>query len=144
MNCLWVLILLFCCGNQNRGWSGCGSSCWREDDSGCGCMRNDSREGRNREERRDSDCGCEREVRRERREERREREMDEGCGCERETRRERREERREMDGDCGCDDRRNQRSTSRYDSSMRSQENPDVVPGMGRSVTNGYASYQNS
>lgn len=62
MNCLILLVLLFCCGNNNGRNCGCESNKERESD--CGCGNRNSRE-------RENDCGCGNN---------REREGDRGCG----------------------------------------------------------------
>lgn len=79
-SCIWILLLLFCCGGNNS--CRCGNSCV----SG-GCRRS-SREGRGRErnDRRERDCdegrGRERNDRRERDcDEGRNRDRNDGCGC---------------------------------------------------------------
>ena len=76
MNCIWLLILLFCCGNNNGRMNGCISDCardavdWRNRSGSCN--NNDSR-----------NCTCEREGVVER-----ERSCEQGCSRERERERE--------------------------------------------------------
>ena len=84
MNCLLLLIILYCClGGQNNG------SCrnWLQT-GGCGCARGTVEERRNF----DTDCGCARGNVKERRR------SDTDCGCARGNV----EERRHSDTDCGC------------------------------------------
>ncbi len=57
MNCLWLILLLFCCGGN--------SDCERVGNQSCGCTRRRDR---------DDDCGCTRS-----------RERDDDCGCSRRT-----------------------------------------------------------
>ena len=93
MNCLFWLVLLFCCGNNGRGQSGCGNSCHKHDDC--------EYAGRNYR----SNDNCDRSDRK-------------------------------------CEGNMRSGSMSCYDDSRRSYENADTVPGMNRSVMNGYAAYQ--
>ena len=111
MNCLFILVLLGCCGHRsNWGWNR-----ERNDSCGCGCSerreRSDSCERRER-----NDCrGCsERNERNDGCGERRER--DDSCGCERRERND------------GCD--RADSRMMRYDEGMRSYGRMDTVPEM--------------
>ena len=113
MNCLFLLVLLSCCGNCSAGRFGLGSSCPVQGSDECGCMRE------RREERRG-----EREDRRDNRREERET----GC-CER--------------VECSCErGERGREQEMRSGSNNRRGEFADSVPGMNRSVMNGYAAYQ--
>lgn len=91
MNCLILLALLLCCGN-NCGRSCCGNQ--REDENSCGC-------GNRREQ--ENNCGCGNgRGRKDSREE------NEGCGCRQDNRPEPRLEPRSFtsfsgQGTCGCE-----------------------------------------
>lgn len=93
MNCLWLILILACCGGQS--W-GCDN---RDDRNGCGCGVSNSRRGNRRS---DNDCGC------------RGREDDRDRDCDRD---------RDRDRDCGCDDGPRRRSVSSMPSFGRSGDN---------------------
>ena len=61
MNCIWIIVLLFCVGNQGRGTSECGCQIEPRDNCnrGCSCgRRTEDRENCDREvSRRDRDDG---------------------------------------------------------------------------------------
>ena len=128
MNCLFILVLLGCCGHT-RSWGqnnrcrcmegrerndscGCTKTCERND--GCGCM--DSHE-------KNDGCGCTETCGR-----------SDGCGCI-----EPREKNndygwgRERSADCGCSEHFDS-GTMRYDAGMRSYARMDTVPDMKNSV----------
>ena len=94
MNCLFLVLLLLCCGNNGAGFAdgNCGGN------SGCG------RREQRRQDRRDSDCGC---GRRDGNGGRCERPEEDGCGCRNDFRPEPRFEQRpfmfNQNSDCGCD-----------------------------------------
>lgn len=96
MNCLFLVLLLLCCGNN-----GCALS-----DEGCGCGRSGGgcRENNRDRNRRDSDCGCGRQNGNSGRCERPE---EDSCGCRNDFRSEPRFEQRpfmfNQNSDCGCD-----------------------------------------
>ncbi len=99
MNCLWIILLLFGCGNncgRNCGCS-CGNTRGRNDSRSCndGC---DNDCGCDNDWRRDSDCGCDND-----------RGRDNDCGCDNDGVR---RVRRDSDYD--------------YDSSVRSSRYPNI------------------
>lgn len=86
MNCLFLVLLLLCCGND--GSNGCG--CFGGLNCGNGCGRDHDRDrdrgrDRNRDRDRNDGCGCDRD-------------RDRNDGCDRDRDRDR------NDG-CGCDNR---------------------------------------
>lgn len=132
MNCLFLLVLLSCCGNCGSGRFGLGSSCPVQGSDECGCVRERREERRGEREDRSrerEECSCEREERG------RERDMRSGSNN-------RRRENEMERNSCDCREDRQGRNMGRYDSSMRGQEFADSVPGMSRPVMNGYAAYQ--
>lgn len=66
MNCLLLLIILFCCGHGNNFWNSCNRMCDN------GCQRN-SWQGNDNVATNNTECGCSLEREREEREE--------DCGC---------------------------------------------------------------
>lgn len=103
MNCLFLVLLLLCCGNDN----GCGCfGCRNAAERGCG---SDCRDGRDRNRDRDCDRG---------------RDRDEGCGCN--------DRDRDRNDGCGCNDRdrdRNDGCGRRNDDCMDSRsESRSFIP----------------
>ncbi len=99
MNCLFLVLLLLCCGNN--GNCPADGNCGGGRDDGC----REHHHHRHDCERRDSDCGCG--GRRDGNNGRCERPQEDTCGCRNDFRQEPRFEQRpfmfNQNSDCGCD-----------------------------------------
>lgn len=133
MNCLFLLVLICCCGHNGRNRQGMCDSCDLRErrESGCNCRR-DGDCDRNRENRTGRSCGCDRDDRAGRSCDREDR-MNRSCGCDRDDRMGRDKDR---EGSCDC-----QRAARREADSCGCQ---DTVPGMNDSAARPYMGYQDS